>query len=306
MPLYTDKELSDLLTLDSDTNKANVPLAGNATSSLIDLIKDLIPSNFTINNEEMGDILKKLLLTIGGRYEASNFHHYTEYPPNEKVSHPFKPEKLYFYYFKFDTNGALVSRVFSANINCNSNYTDSGHINEIKNEILGQVKIWLNNKPLDQQSIGKGELESINPDEVIWNRPCYLAFMLDEEDWSFYHHENKNHALHFSKQIIPSQIGEIETKGESCSNKHKCFCNSEIIKPSKEHSILLVENRHISCATGEIRKYNDKNPDVYKFDLIFRVSTSPKTYIDPQNRTPETEKKITMVIDPTGTNFGPP
>ena len=306
MPLHTDEELDDLLTRDKGTDKANISLAGIETSSLIDLIRNLTSSNFNINNEEIGDQLIKLLLTVGGRYEGPNSQLYTEYPPNEMVSHPFKPEKLYFYYFKFDTNGALVSRVFSANINTNSNYTDSDHINEIKNDILDRVKSWVDKNPIGQQAIGKGDLKYINPDEVIWNRPCYLAFMLDEEDWSFYQHKNKNRTLHFSKQIIPRQIGDIQTTGESCSNKYKCFCNSEIIKLSKKHSILLVENRHISYATGEIRKYGDENPDVYKFDLIFRVSTSPKTHIDPQNRTAENEKKITMVIDPTGTNFGPP
>lgn len=314
MPLYTDAELEKLLNDSYNNNTKGVPWNSSERPSPIELL-EWLKSLFTGSaKEEFGDGLKKLLLRFGARYEAPNFHHYTEYNPNMSVQSTFVPKKLYFYYFKFDHNGALISRVFAADINTNKKEVGGENGKEFDAEIIDKITSWVSNNPENQCAPSKNDLIEINPDKVLWREPSYLAFMLDEDTCEF-HQSGSNNALHFSKQVLPEFIevmdhkNKIETNGETCSNKHKCFCNSRILNSKSLRPILLVENRHISFRTGEIRCENDDSYDIYKFDLLFRVQTSPPTYpndLPRDQQKPENSKKLTMIIDPTGTNFGPP
>lgn len=296
MPLYTDQELQDLL---NNTSNVEVPFEGGEPFGGFNMSDFIETLNLVNISEEFGDILEDSLTKFGSRYRAPNLHFYTQRTPQEIVSHPFEPKKLYFYYLKFDTDGSIISRIFSDDINPTHLQTSSNNLPTIKQQMNSKITYWLANNPTGQTNINQNGLESLTLDNIGWNEPCYLAFMLDAKGWDFFRSSDSHNALHFSKQPT---TGNRTTN----SNKHQCFCNSFIDSQIGPRPILFVENRHISATTGEPREYDDPTRDLYKFDLFFRVSTSPKTYIDPQNPSDETEKKITMIIDPTGTNFGPP
>lgn len=295
MPLYTDAELEKLL---NDTAIDGVPFDGIGSSGLGDL-SDLINAITTGTiSEEIGDFLEDGLTKFGARYRGPNLHFYTDHAPQESGDEYFEPKKLYFYYLKFDENGALICRVFSDEINKIGAKTGPDIEDRIKTEIKTKISIWLK-APLCQREINTNDLEALTLDNIGWNKPCYLAFMLDAEGWELFQSHSGNNAIHFSKQ--PTVGGQA-----TCSNKFNCFCNSFIDTVNGSRPILFVANRHISNTTGQPRKDYDTTKDLYKFDLFYRVSTNPKTYSDPENPTPETEKKLTLIIDPTGTNFGPP
>ncbi len=303
MPLYTDEELQELI---EDAENEQLP-----SINIDEIIEFASSMDFNFPNDRVDELTERYRFRCSKKYIGPNLQTYRGCPPSHEKKGKYKAEKLYFYYMKFEESGALKSLVFSKDMAFSDNE------NDIKNDITKQIDVWLNTINDPNTNPDANTSVTSYPSEIQWNKPCYLTFMLDNEDWKFFYSKRYRTGANGLTKVNDSlHFPENENNGiKYRRNNNHCFRNSfEITTNGNNKKVLCVENHHTKYSNGKPREYittsngevRSDPPDHYKFDLFFRVSTSPKTYIDPQNPSNDTEKKITMIIDPTGTNFGPP
>jgi hypothetical protein len=189
----------------------------------------------------------------------------------------------YFYYFAFEPPSmAAICYIFESKENATS----------------ADYNRWIAEARRKRE---KG-VASDSPDDVEWNRPSYLAFTLDAENWSFFDEKKGkkriNKSLYFNKVTLPKGGNRIEHR------KNTSFFNAETLQPGVDGvdlPILQVQNHHLKYGRKRRRRPDECDKwDHYKFDIYFRVGFQP-----PLTDENGDERKLTLVIDPTGKNTGP-
>ncbi len=197
--------------------------------------------------------------------------------PTDRLSgRPRDLKRIYFYYIKFDSNNRLICREYE--FPSKNGLEHSEDIGEaLLMETLERYLDDVSNAPLTCE-------DSFGFDDVKWHGPSYLAFLFDEDGWDYLKNSKGVYdALHF------------QNFDKYWHNK--TFYNAKVLTVS-EKRILICENYHFKAlpsGQGPARRENDKGDD-YKFDIYL---TAPLCSRD-------ADRKTTIVIDPTGTNFGPP
>lgn len=144
----------------------------------------------------------------------------------------------------------------------------------------------------------------VEPHEVgfknmSWDNPCYICFMMDAGDWEFHFaDEGKTSidALHLS-----SRIGGYYANRTFYNGSHYNFNLAAPGDAPINRTVLWCENHHLTGGLENRPRENGDAPENYKLDLIFRVRHDPPLY-DPNGQ----ELRETVVVDPGGTNTGPP
>ncbi len=281
MPLYTDEELQELI------DNSHFPYVDDLDNLNKNLNKfaDKIQNNFT-------DVI---------------YHHkfyLNDHPATYREKAP-DLTRIYFYYMKFNKKNKIVCKEYIFPKPCTPHTT---HIDET--EMLTQLR----------KLLGKARKEKIKCNEsdgfqgIEWRGPSYLAFVFDEKDWDFLTKEKND------KTVICDGLHFRNLEGFS---NNKTFYNAKIIEicPKKGHrkKVLICHNFHYKAPdqkpitdqnmedgvetksekdTGNPRTQNH-DPDRYKFDLYLKAPVCTQT-------SKEGKTQETIIIDPTGTNFGPP
>ena len=191
---------------------------------------------------------------------------------------------VYFYYMKFSPDGSLISFVYHGE-------NDAFDENGVK---ISKINEWI----VDAQDKGKGSIAQ-NPDGVPWKGPCYLAFAMDSDGWSYV--EGKLNGIDVNKSLYFHEF-DISKNGDTVRHrKNETFFNAKTVQASSKGAtlpILVVENHNIKYGTERAR-IQDEGDDDFKFDIYFRVRFSPSI------GSGVNEQKLTFTIDPTGKNTGP-
>lgn len=202
--------------------------------------------------------------------------------------------RIYFYYMKFNKKNKIACKEY---IFPKASTPHKTHINE--SDMLTQITKFLGKARNDKIKCN----DSDGFHEIKWRGPSYLAFVFDEKDWDFL-------------------VKEKDDKTEACDGLHfrnlegfsnnKTFYNAKIIEicPEKgrRKKVLICHNFHYK-APGQThpadkntpprpRRNNDET-DRYKFDLYLKAPVCAQG-------TQAGKTQETIIIDPTGTNFGPP
>lgn len=187
---------------------------------------------------------------------------------------------VYFYYMTFDSaTSSLISYV----------YHDADKVADART-----LNAWIE----DARQGGKGAMTR-NPDDVEWKGPCFLAFAMDAKGWSFVDEAGTdrrvNKSLFFHEVDLPHGTSKIPHR------KNETFFGARTLGPKADGTllpVLVVDNHNMKYGTSRSRRAGDE-PDHYKFDIYFHVGFNP-----PIGKGAD-EKKLTLVIDPTGKNTGP-
>lgn len=143
---------------------------------------------------------------------------------------------------------------------------------------------------------------SIDPDDVSWDGPAYLAFVMDVPGWSYFEANEGNtcvnKSLCFDKVTLRKHGKDVEHR------KNTTFFNA-ITLPHKDPDgadlpILRVENHNFKYGERRPREIRDRDQaDHYKFDIYYRVGLTSSRAGEDEGRA------LTFVLDPTGKNTGP-
>jgi len=214
------------------------------------------------------------------RYQGPGPWEYNGRPPSGPGGPSFDPAMLFFYYLQLDHTGALRLGVYKEVTK--GKLTDR----QLKSLVESLAQKGRNGLAPDFNNFEKAE----------WHGPCYIAFFLDVESWNYHYQEGKNFSLHF----IDRKENQIGTHPQYHANE--TFHNARDLTFDLEGSnkkALLVENYHM-IADGTRRRGTgpvEDDPESYKFDIYYQVKL----------RQPDgSQKVVDIIVDPTGTNFGPP
>ncbi len=184
----------------------------------------------------------------------------------------------YFYYFAFDPHSMRsIGYIYHSR----------------KNATAADYNKWIANARKRRAAGDKSD----NPDDTKWEGPSYLAVAIDAEGWDFF--DEKRGGKYVNKSLYFSEADPSDEARSVSHCKNATFFNAVTLREGVDLPILQVENHHLKYGTKRRRETTDRDDwDHYKFDIYFQVGVEP-----PAGGTDE--RKLTMVIDPTGKNTGP-
>jgi hypothetical protein len=235
------------------------------------------PGFVALSREELEDIYDQIKEVV----EAPNHHVYAGYDTaGSGDGHEQRAmEHIHFYYFAIDCR--------TSGVTC---YTFQGTTSEVN----------LDKQLLNWTAVARSKLNTNvsgdDPEAVVWSKPSYLVFMLDETSWKLWRRpDNKTPHCIFFSDIPADPSGRRSRKHPNGS-----FFNAEIRDDldAEKREYLVVKNHHLRAGKKHRRQRNDAVED-YKFDLFYKVAMNPPL---PEG-TPA--KSLTLIIDPSGRNVGP-
>ena len=200
-------------------------------------------------------------------------------------------EWLYFYYFAFDKKNRLFCKFFSEKLQTKNIFPESRIIYLIDDA---------------RKLVSLAQSDPV--DNVKWEHPSFMVFMLDTEGWVFFEEEKSDEQSAYLHQRTRVENHSLCFAEYDNFKKNQSFFNAETIEvfPNSENGkILVATNYHVDPRNNRPRRRdangNKPDPDDYKFDLFFRVGLA-----SPGGRPPvDTEPFLTLIIDPSGKNTGP-
>lgn len=211
------------------------------------------------------------------------------YQPKLTVTTPgppcnYTPHCVYFYYVRFDHNGALrVDHYFYID----GPVDDPSEWKQIDYDDMPDIiaKLARNGRPDTYKDPPK--LPQHNFENIVWKRRCYIAIFVDEANWKLHKRANGAGAIVFNTD-----------KGSTPNSSFFDAADIEIDMSdtgdgSDMRSAIYFVN-HLTCETGGSVGH-EQNRSEYIFDVYFDVA-----FADPA------AEPAKIVFDPGGTNQGPP
>jgi len=211
----------------------------------------------------------------------------TDWPP---VPFTYRPRCVYFYYVRFDSDGALrVDHYFHPNgpLDDPSQWQAIG-----EGEIEGIVtKLALNGRSVVPNDPPK--LPDHNFENIVWNRISYIAIFADEANWKL--HKRPGKVAPYQGAVVFNPV-----KGSELNSSFFDAKDFEIDMPTrrggsdKRTAIYFINHMTIENNDGTSIG-SEPGESKYIFDVYFDVA-----FADPTMQT------ATIILDPGGTNQGPP
>lgn len=193
------------------------------------------------------------------------------------------PTSLFMIYMKFDDTGQLIVRQFRYD----DFRTPAGAgltVAQAEDELLGEAR---------QDQPGGAHYDGSNFLEMLWTRPYYLTFVIDNPNWEFYWDPSPRHeAMRLLKRKdVPGSFKEYEEKNFT-------FYNADPNIPLAADGDAFRVTNHFRDASAPIVAQSGKID--YCFELYLRAP-----FKDPSPGTTGQPTHVTVLIDPDGQNQGP-
>lgn len=186
------------------------------------------------------------------------------------------PTSLFMIYMKFDEFGKLAVRQLrfdDFDFPANGGRT----LDEAETDLLAEARA----------AIG-AHLEGSNFQGMIWQRPYFITFVIDNEGWEFYWGEGLHEAIRFLERKDAAHDVKIYEK-----ENHTFFDAKEDIALASLGDAFRVANYHRDQNGPIIGKVKREYCFEIYLKAIFKDAGGPDTH-------------ITVLIDPDGQNQGPP
>lgn len=201
----------------------------------------------------------------------------------------YTPWTIFFYYIRIDTDGKLrVDHYFYPEGDPAKYYeTPPNGWSEIHPNDLPEIveKLAINARPSTTIK-NPPKLPDHNFNNIVWQRRSYIVFFLDEEHWHFHKKGNGNSAIFFNE-------------GKESTPNHTFYDGMDLTINMPDgaggttpRSAVAMINHMKENEKGDIL-YNGSQKFV--FDIYLRVVFAQP---DPN--------RLTVILDPGGTNQGPP
>jgi hypothetical protein len=246
--------------------------------------------------------MNKALATFIEEFEASqrsgdpaagdNDSIYDQKLKKDKPKFRYKPRCMYFYYVRLEPEGTLTVRhYFWPNVDPLKpdewQPIEVGDLREIVTKRAQNARDEGQDPPVDPPP-------SINFSNIVWRHKSYVVIFIDEDKWTLHKKQNKKPPVVFNLKegSTPNHTFydaddfdvDMPVPGYA-AKKMKCSVVYFINHMKREGGDDLEED---DGPNGDGREF-------YHFDLFFEVAT-----------TQGTNASMTVIIDPTGTNQGPP
>ncbi len=197
-----------------------------------------------------------------------------------------EPHCIYFFYIRFNENGALKVDhylYFEGPENDPSQWAKIPY-----DQVDAKVEYLARNA----RPLGAGNpapLPDHNFENVVFNRKCYVAYFLDEANWSYH-----------SRAVAENRYGVVYNQAKAGGAPNTSFFDA------KDVSFAMTSTSGIeTIRTGVVlinHMKDDRGQDLgaaaqqkFAFDMYFDVQ-----FVDPS------DSRLVVVFDPDGTNLGPP
>jgi hypothetical protein len=194
----------------------------------------------------------------------------TEDPPRPGFEK--EPHFVYFYYVCFDADRCLRVKHYT--------YDHCAPIayGALKDVLQGLVD---NARGTDDNPASDGT----DFNAIEWTRTSYIAFFIDEENWSFYRNGDSLAGISFDNSPIPNHtfFDGIDLELQ--------VADEETCLVSERSAVAFVNHMKRNAAGDRLGKENQR----FKFDMNFKVGFADGC-----------APPLTVVFDPDGTNMGPP
>jgi len=199
-----------------------------------------------------------------------------------KPGFEFLPKCVYFYYVRFEDNNTITTwKHFWVN---RDDHSDPAPIDEIDlPNIIEQLALHVRNNPAPSQDVHVGLGDE-------WKNKSYVVIFVDEENWKLRNRKQDPVGMIFVEDVNNHIVGN-----HSFYDAH----DLDIELPFRDgrsgnmKCTALVMINHLKKLGGA--DLGDMERETYAFQLLFDVASST-----PGN------PPMTLIIDPTGTNQGPP
>jgi hypothetical protein len=195
----------------------------------------------------------------------------TETPPRAKFDQI--PWSVYFYYVRLDTDGRLRVKHY---------FYDKGA--PIPHDTLATVVQGL----VDRIRAGDPTLPITgrNFQNLEWKRKSYIAFFVDEENWTLHKNGNPLDGIRFDNSPTPNHsfFDAVDLK--------VTVTNARSGAVTQRSAIVFINHMKRNAAGDDLQ---NTDAQAYKFDMIFDVKFSD-----------DTTAPMVVIFDPDGTNIGGP
>jgi hypothetical protein len=184
------------------------------------------------------------------------------------------PDYLYLVYLSFDGVSNLIVR-------------------QLVKEIRSSIKD--SEEELFQEARDDTNIEARNFEDLVWDYPCYITFVIDSEDWAFYWRNNPNHdpIVFLKEKALRNNTPPPPPYDENYSFYDAVHTYVED-RDGKRHDAIRFVN-YLRDQNGPLQTPQDVR--YYCFEIYLEA---------PFARPMRPVNRITILIDPDGQNQGPP
>jgi hypothetical protein len=193
--------------------------------------------------------------------------------PNPWPGFEKEPHTVYFYYVRLDTDGRLRVKHYTQ---FSAAAIPHASLQTVVQGLVDNVRNETNNPPRD----GK------NFENIEWTRKSYIAFFVDEENWSLHTNGDPLDGIRFDNSTTPNHTF-FDAKDLTVTVRNR---RSGALT---QRSAIAFVNHMKRDDNGNDLVLGDRQP--FKFEMIFDVK-----FADASNA------PIIVIFDPDGTNVGPP
>lgn len=182
------------------------------------------------------------------------------------------PDCLYMVFLEFGADGKLiVKQLFAPQLAATVAATENG---------------------LFDDAVDNNGVLSTNFENLVWNRPCYVTFVLRNVGWKFYWRDQPKQ--HDSINFLQNKEGQIDLGKTYVQNKS--FYNGKHIKVKDKNGI---DHDAVRCENYVRDGNGNAIPPGKSVDYCFEI------YLEAPFALPHPATHITIIIDPDGENQGP-
>jgi hypothetical protein len=203
------------------------------------------------------------------------------YPP-----FTYLPRCVYFYYVRFDRDGALrVDHYFYPN----GPENDPTQWRPIGPADIGPImaNLAINARPSTTVK-NPDKLPHHNFEHIVWRRVSYIGIFVDEEHWKLHKRGHAKGALVFNTQ-------KLSVPNSSFFDAQDIELDMPLSRGGSDKRTAIYFINHMTIEKPDGSVAIEQGSSEYVFDVYFDVA-----YADPA------AKSAVIVLDPTGTNQGPP